>query len=282
MMKTIGIIGAGTMGSGIAQILALKGYQVLLNDVTEDFVEKGISRVEKNLDRSVAKERLSAEERDQAMARIQSTLGLEDMANADLVIEAAAEKMEIKDDIFKALEKICREDTILATNTSSLSINSLAQKLNRPERFVGMHFFNPVPVMKLVEVVKGEKTASEVIKTIRDLAQELGKSPVEVVDSPGFIVNRLLVPMINEAAILYGEGVATAEAIDKGMELGANHPIGPLALADLVGLDVCLAIMESLHESLGEEKYRPAPSLREKVEEGQLGRKTKQGFYSYE
>ncbi len=280
-MQKIGIIGSGTMGSGIAQILALKGYQVIIVDIEEEALKKGIQRIEKQLERNVSKERLTQEEKERALSLIGSTTSMTDLQVVDLVIEAAIEDMEIKKDIFNELEAICRPEVILATNTSSLSITDLARATTRPEKIVGMHFFNPVPVMKLVEVVKGEDTSEETVSTIKEMAQNLDKRPIEVKDSPGFVVNRLLIPMINEAALLYGEKVASAEAIDKGMELGANHPIGPLALADLIGLDVCLAIMKSLHENLEDDKYRPAPVLEEKVANGELGRKSQQGFYSY-
>jgi len=280
-MKKIGIIGSGTMGSGIAQIMALKGYQVVLVDIQEEALKNGMQRIEKQLERSVSKERLTTEEKERALSLISGSNSLSDLEVVDLVIEAAIEDMEIKKEIFNELDSLCRPEVILATNTSSLSITELARATMRPDKVVGMHFFNPVPVMKLVEVVKGEDTSTETVNIIKEISQHLDKRPIEVKDRPGFVVNRLLIPMINEAAFLYGEKVASAEAIDKGMELGANHPIGPLALADLVGLDVCLAIMKSLHENLGEEKYRPAPILEEKVKKGELGRKSKQGFYSY-
>ncbi len=280
-MKKIGIIGSGTMGSGIAQILALKGYRVIIIDIEEETLKKGMQRIDKQLERSVSKERLTQEEKDRAISLVSGSTALNDLQVADLVIEAAIEDMEIKKEIFNELDAICRPEVILATNTSSLSITELSRATRRPDKVVGMHFFNPVPVMKLVEVVKGEDTSAETVNTVKEIAQNLDKRPIEVKDRPGFVVNRLLIPMINEAAFLYGEKVASPEAIDKGMELGANHPIGPLALADLIGLDVCLAIMKSLHKNLGDDKYRPAPILEEKVGKGELGRKSKQGFYSY-
>lgn len=280
-MQKIGIIGSGTMGSGIAQILALKGYQVIIIDIEEETLKKGMQRIDKQLERSVSKERLTQEEKDRAISLVSGSTALNDLQVADLVIEAAIEDMEIKKEIFNELDAICRPEVILATNTSSLSITELSRATRRPDKVVGMHFFNPVPVMKLVEVVKGEDTSAETVNTVKEIAQNLDKRPIEVKDRPGFVVNRLLIPMINEAAFLYGEKVASPEAIDKGMELGANHPIGPLALADLIGLDVCLAIMKSLHKNLGDDKYRPAPILEEKVGKGELGRKSKQGFYSY-
>jgi len=280
-MQKIGVIGSGTMGAGIAQVLALRGYQVIMFDIKDDVIQKSVGRIEKQLQKNVDRERLTPEEKDRTLALISATTSMIDMQEVDLIIEAAIEDLEIKKNIFNELEGICDQEVIFATNTSSLSITELAGTTRRPEKVVGMHFFNPVPVMKLVEVVKGEKTSSSTVNLIKELAKKLDKRPIEVQDSPGFVVNRLLIPMINEAAFLYGEQVASAEAIDKGMELGANHPIGPLALADLIGLDVCLAIMKSLHESLGQDKYRPAPVLQEKVEKGELGRKSKQGFYSY-
>ena len=280
-MQKIGVIGSGTMGAGIAQVLALRGYQVIMFDIKDDVIQKSVGRIEKQLQKNVDRERLTPEEKDRTLALISTTTSMIDLQEVDLIIEAAIEDLEIKKNIFNELEGICDPEVIFATNTSSLSITELAGTTRRPEKVVGMHFFNPVPVMKLVEVVKGEKTTSATVNMIKELAKKLDKRPIEVQDSPGFVVNRLLIPMINEAAFLYGEQVASAEAIDKGMELGANHPIGPLALADLIGLDVCLAIMKSLHESLGQDKYRPAPVLQEKVEKGELGRKSKQGFYSY-
>ncbi len=280
-MQKIGVIGSGTMGGGIAQILALRGYQVIMFDIKDDVIQKSRGRIEKQLQKNVDRERLTPEDKDRTLALISTTTSMIDLQEVDLIIEAAIEDLEIKKNIFNELEGICDKEVIFATNTSSLSITELAGSTGRPEKVVGMHFFNPVPVMKLVEVVKGEKTSPATVNMIKELAKKLDKRPIEVQDSPGFVVNRLLIPMINEAAFLYGEQVASAEAIDKGMELGANHPIGPLALADLIGLDVCLAIMKSLHESLGQDKYRPAPVLQEKVEKGELGRKSKQGFYSY-
>lgn len=280
-MKKIGIIGAGTMGSGIAQILALKSLEVTLIDIDEGALEKGLDRIKKNLERSHAKERISQAEMENALSLITVSSDWVALKEMDLILEAAAEDFKIKVEIFKQLDKICEDKTIFATNTSSLSISQLALETNREEQFIGMHFFNPVPVMKLVEIVKGAKTNSQTVKLVKDLAHKLDKRPVEVLDSPGFIVNRLLIPMINEAAVLYGENVASPEAIDKAMELGANHPIGPLALADLIGIDVCLAIMESLHQSLKNDKYQPAQILKEKVKQGHLGRKSKKGFYDY-
>lgn len=280
-MERIGVVGAGTMGSGIAQVLAIKGFQVLLHDIDQEALLKGIGRIKKQLERSVEKEKISADEKDKALERIKGITVLDELDSVQLVIEAAAEDMEVKKSLFKKLQEICPEDVILATNTSSLSISQIARATDRQDKVVGMHFFNPVPVMKLVEIIKGEKTSRDTVKKVKVLSENMGKRPVEVKDSPGFVVNRLLIPMINEAAILYEQGVAGAEAIDKGMELGANHPIGPLALADLIGLDVCLAIMETLHQDLKDHKYRPAAILKDKVAKGELGRKSQQGFYNY-
>ncbi len=280
-MKKIGVVGAGIMGSGIAQVLTLKGYKVIMTDISEEALDKGSQHLIKNIDRSISKGRLTEEDKEKALALLEKTTDMKALREADLVIEAASEKLALKRQLFEQLDEICPSEVILATNTSSLSIDELAAGTKRPDKVIGMHFFNPVPIMKLVEVVKGEKTSSATVQVVKELAEDLDKRPVEVLDSPGFIVNRLLIPMINEAAILYGEKKAGAEAIDRAMELGANHPLGPLALADLVGLDVCLAIMETLYEAFGQEKYKPAEILQEKVAKGHLGRKTKQGFYDY-
>ena len=279
-MKTIMVIGAGQMGSGIAQVAAQAGYEVILNDIKEEFVTRGQQGIEKNLTRSVEKGKLSAEDKAATLGHIRTSTSYLDAAQADLVIEAASEKISIKTEIFKTLDAVCAEHTILATNTSSLSITEVAAVTKRPDKVIGMHFFNPVPAMKLVEVIRGLATSDEIYATIEELSRKLGKTPVEVKDAPGFVANRILVPMINEACWILNEGIAKPEDIDEVMKLGANHPLGPLALGDLIGLDTVLAICEVLHDGLGD-KYRPCPILRKYVSAGWLGRKTGRGFYSY-
>ncbi|MEA4902974.1 3-hydroxybutyryl-CoA dehydrogenase [Desulfitobacterium sp.] len=280
-MRTIMVIGAGQMGGGIAQVSAQAGYSVILNDIKEAFVNRGLGIIEKNLNRSVEKGKLEAAEKEVILNRITKSTALEDAASADLVIEAAVENIAIKSQIFAQLDSICPEHTILSTNTSSLPITEIAAFTKRPDRVIGMHFMNPVPVMKLVEVIRGLVTSDEVYKTIETLSLEMGKTPVEVNDAPGFVANRILIPMINEAIYTLYEGIATAEDIDNVMKLGMNHPMGPLALADLIGLDTVLAISEILHEGLGD-KYRPCPLLRKYVKAGWYGRKSGRGFYKYE
>ncbi|WP_026199011.1 3-hydroxybutyryl-CoA dehydrogenase [Desulfitobacterium hafniense] len=279
-MKKIMVIGAGQMGGGIAQVAAQAGYSVILNDLKEEFVTRGLSVIEKNLRRNVEKGKLEAIESAATLGRITQSTALQDAASADLVIEAAVENMVIKSQLFAQLDEICPEHTILATNTSSLPITEIAAFTKRPDRVIGMHFMNPVPVMKLVEVIRGLATSDEVYKTIEALSQEMGKTPVEVNDAPGFVANRILVPMINEAVYTLYEGIATVEDIDQVMKLGMNHPMGPLALADLIGLDTVLSISEILHEGLGD-KYRPCPLLRKYVKAGWYGRKSGRGFYQY-
>lgn len=281
-MKTIMVIGAGQMGGGIAQVAAQAGYSVILNDIKEEFVTRGLGIIEKNLRRSVEKGKLNANDMEATLARITKSISLQDAASADLVIEAAVENMTIKAQIFSQLDVICPPHTILSTNTSSLPITEIGAVTKRPDKVIGMHFFNPVPVMKLVEVIRGLATSDEVYKTIEDLSIKMGKTPVEVNDNPGFVVNRVLIPMINEAIYTFAEGTATTpEAVDNAMKLGCNHPMGPLALGDLIGLDTVLSIMEVLHEGLGD-KYRPCPLLRKYVKAGWLGRKSGRGFYKYE
>lgn len=279
-MKTIMVMGAGQMGGGIAQVASQAGYSVILNDIKDEFVQRGFSIIEKNLSRSLEKGKLTAEEKDAILSRISKSTSLQDAVSADLVIEAAVENMAIKSQIFSQLDVICPEHTILSTNTSSLPITEIAAFTKRPDRVIGMHFMNPVPVMKLVEVIRGLATSDEVYNTIETLSLKMGKTPVEVNDAPGFVANRILIPMLNEAIFTLSEGIATVEAIDNVMKLGMNHPMGPLALADLIGLDTVLSISEVLHEGLGD-KYRPCPLLRKYVKAGWLGRKSGRGFYQY-
>jgi 3-hydroxybutyryl-CoA dehydrogenase len=280
-INTIGIVGAGQMGSGIAQVSAAAGLNVILNDINENAVQRGIAGISANLDRMVSKEKITAAEAAAILARIKGTASLPDLADGDFLIEAATENLGIKQQILKQLDGIAKPGSIIATNTSSVSITKLAASLSRPERFIGMHFFNPVPVMTLVEVIRGIQTSDATFDVTAALARRIGKTPIGAKNSPGFIVNRILVPMINEAVFVLQEGLASAEEIDAGMKLGANHPIGPLALADLIGLDTLLAIMEVFYRDFNDSKYRPAPLLREMVDAGYLGRKTKKGFYSY-
>ncbi|MDD2216682.1 MAG: 3-hydroxybutyryl-CoA dehydrogenase [Eubacteriales bacterium] len=280
-MKKIGVLGTGTMGGGIIQVLAQNGFEVVLRARRQTSVDKGIATVEKNLERLVSKERMTAQEKEEVMGRIQGSTNIEIIKDADLIIEAATENMEAKKALFAELDALCKPNTIIATNTSSLSITEIGAATNRPDKIIGMHFFNPVPMMKLVEIIKGLATSEETRNTIVELAKTLGKTPVEVEEAPGFVVNRVLIPMINEAIGILSDGVAKAEDIDEAMKLGANHPIGPLALGDLIGLDVCLAIMEVLYSEFGDSKYRPHPPLRKMVRAGKLGRKTGVGFFDY-
>jgi 3-hydroxybutyryl-CoA dehydrogenase len=280
-VKTFGVIGAGQMGNGIVQVAAMSGLNVIMNDIAPQFVEKGMQTITKNLDRNVEKGKMSKEERDAIVSRIKGTVELKDMASADFVVEAATERQDLKFQIFKNLDGICRPDVILATNTSSIPIGRIASQTKRPDKVIGMHFMNPVPVMKLVEVIRGLATSEETFKTTWDLSVKFGKTPALANDYPGFIANRILMPMINEAIYCLYHSVGTKEDIDTVMRLGANHPMGPLALADLIGLDTCLAIMETLHDGFKDSKYRPCPLLRKYVEAGWLGKKTGRGFYEY-
>jgi len=279
-IEKIQVVGAGQMGSGIAQVAVQAGLAVHLADVEQEMVEKGLETIKKNLSRSVEKERLSQKDMDEAMGRIES--GPEYAEDADLAIEAAPETMEIKTEVFQALDEQLKEEAILASNTSSLSITKLGAQTNRPEKFIGMHFFNPVPALKLVEIIRGIETSDETYEAVSDLAERLEKTPVEVQDFPGFAVNRVLVPMINEAVYCVMEGVAEPEDVDTAMKLGTNQPMGPLELADLIGLDTCLHVMEVLHEGFGDTKYRPCPLLKRYVAAGRLGRKSGRGFFEYD
>lgn len=280
-IQKVMVIGAGQMGSGIAQVSAMSGYDVLLHDLKEEYVEKGLGTITKNLSRQVEKGKMAAEDKEAALSRLTSSTDLNNAKDVDLVIEAAIENMEIKMKLFAELDGIAPEHVILATNTSSLPITEIAAATKRPEKVIGMHFMNPVPVMKLVEIIRGLATADEVYEEIEEMAKSLSKVPVEVNDFPGFVANRILMPMINEAVYTLYEGVATKEAIDDVMKLGMNHPMGPLTLADFIGLDTCLYIMETLHEGLGDDKYRPCPLLRKYVKAGWLGKKSGRGFYEY-
>ena len=280
-IQTIGIIGAGTMGNGIAHTAARSGFKVILHDIAESFLDRAVSTIAKNLEREVAKGRITANDKNAVLSRISAVTQNSALSEADFVIEAVIEDIETKLRVFEGMDRIARPGVILASNTSSISITKIASKTKRPDKVIGMHFMNPVPVMPLVEVVRGIATSDETYQMTKELAESLGKTAVEVNDFPGFVSNRVLMPMINEAVYCVMEGVGTAEAIDSVMKLGMNHPMGPLALADLIGLDVCLDIMEVLHSGLGDSKYRPCPLLRKIVDAGHLGRKSGRGFYKY-
>jgi 3-hydroxybutyryl-CoA dehydrogenase len=280
-IKTIGVVGAGQMGGGIAQVAAACGFQVIMNDISQGLLDMGVSTIGKNLERQVQKERMTVAERQEVLSRIKGTLQLTEMAAAEIVIEAATEDEQVKLSIFTKLDKICRSGVILASNTSSIPITRIASATKRPDLVIGMHFMNPVPVMRLVEIIRGLATSEGTFQVTKDLAIKMGKTPVEANDFPGFISNRVLMPLINEAIYALLEGVGTAEAIDQVIKLGLNHPMGPLELADLIGLDTCLAIMRTLYEGFGDPKYFPCPLLKKYVEAGYLGKKTGRGFYSY-
>lgn len=281
MSEVIGVIGAGTMGNGIAQVAARAGYSVVMRDVKDEFLKRGLQAIDKSLQRDVDKERLSEEEKQSIIKRIKSTTDLEALGEASLVVEAVTENLEVKTEIFSALDRITPPDAILASNTSSISITRLGAATSRPDKVIGMHFMNPVPVMKLVEVIRGLATSDETYERVRNLSEKLGKTALDCNDSPGFVSNRVLLPMINEAIFTLHEGVATRESIDGIMKLGMNHPMGPLQLADFIGLDVCLAILNVLYDGLGDPKYRACPLLKRYVDAGWLGKKTGRGFYKY-
>lgn len=281
-IRKIMVIGAGQMGSGIAQVCAQAGYDVILYDISEENIEKGMRNIERNLVRQVEKQRMNEEGKEEVLAKVTPSAALQDASSVDLVIEAVVESMNVKRDIFARLDEITPDHTILASNTSSLPVTEIAAATDRPEKVIGMHFMNPVPVMKLVEIIRGLATSDEVYKKIEEVTKAIGKMPVEVNDFPGFVSNRILMPMINEAIYTLYEGIATKEAIDEVMKLGMNHPMGPIQLADFIGLDTCLSVMEILHEGFGDDKYRPCPLLRKYVKAGWVGKKAGRGFYTYD
>lgn len=280
-MEKIFVLGAGTMGSGIVQAFAQKGYEVIVRDIKDELVQSGIVRINNGLSKLVSKGKMTEETKEDILSRISGTTDMNLAADCDLVVEAAIENMKIKKEIFAELDNICKPETILASNTSSLSITEVASATNRPEKVIGMHFFNPAPVMKLVEIIRGMATSQETFDAVKELSVAIGKEPVEVEEAPGFVVNRILIPMINEASFILQEGIASVEDIDTAMKYGANHPMGPLALGDLIGLDVCLAIMDVLYNETGDTKYRSSSILRKYVRAGWLGRKSGRGFYNY-
>jgi len=280
-ISNIGIVGAGTMGSGISQVAALTGYDIVMQDVSDEATSRGLGTIDKSLQRLVDREKITADAKDAAIRKIRTTTDLSDLADCDLVIEAATENMDLKLGLFEEIDKVSRPETIIASNTSSLSLTKLASVSNRPDKVIGMHFFNPVPMMALVEIIRALQTSDDTFTRVGELTRELGKTPVSVKDSPGFVVNRMLVPMINEAVFILYEGIASADEIDAAMKLGAGHPMGPLALADMIGIDVCLYVMNILLGEFGDSKFRPCPLLKQMVDAGYLGRKSGKGFFDY-